>query len=315
MKLGLIAAVLLLGVSSAASALAQRDASLETQLRGMIESYPGKVALFAKDLTSGKMVAIDADKPVQTASVIKLTVLYTALEQVRAGRVHLDDKITLNKKDQVQGSGMLMFLDTPVTLTFKDVLTMMIIVSDNTATNLAIDHLGLKTIDDQIVSIGLKDTWLYKKVYTPAEGPMPADQAQFGLGKTTAREMASVMQRFVACDLNPPGTNAKPTPVDEQLCAVAMHMLKSQFYRESIPRYLETVDTSEQDTAIANKTGALDAVRNDVGVVFARHGTIVLSLFTYDNKDQSWTVDNEGEVLMARFAKTIVDTWTADQTK
>ena len=294
---------------SALNLHAEEDTALQSRLQAIAATYHGKVALYAEDLTTGKTAGLDADTPVQTASVIKLTVLYEALEQIRDGKAHFDDKITLTHDDQVSGSGVLMFFDTPQTLTFKDVLTLMIIMSDNTATNLAIDHLGLRNIDDRIVSLGLKNTWLYKKVYKPPVGPMPADQKTFGLGKTTAREMASVMKRFVTCDLNPPGSSAAPTFADHLLCDAAMHMLKNQFYRNSIPRYLETQDTTEGESVIANKTGALDAVRNDVGVVFTKHGPIVISEFTYDNQDQSWTPDNQAEVLMARLAKQIIDTW------
>ena len=295
----------------ATSGAAQEDTALESRLKALAETHHGKVALYAEDLATGKTVAIDADSPVQTASVIKLTVLYEALEQIREGKAHFDDRLTLTHDDQVSGSGILLFFDTPQTLTFKDVLTLMIVLSDNTATNLAIDHLGLKNIDDRIVSLGLKNTWLYKKVYKPPVGPMPNDQKIFGLGKTTAREMASVMTRFVTCDLNLPGSKAAPTAGDHALCDAAMHMLKDQFYRNSIPRYLETLDTTEGESNIANKTGALDAVRNDVGVVFTKGGPIVISEFTYENKDQSWTPDNEAEVMMARLAKQIVDAWAA----
>jgi beta-lactamase class A len=297
------------------AAVAQEDTALEAKLRPAIASHHGKVALFAENLATGKTVAIDADTPVQTASVIKLTVLYEALQQIREGKAHFEDKITLTHADQVSGSGILPLFDTPQTLTFKDVLSLMIVLSDNTATNLAIDHLGLKNIDDRIISLGLKNTWLYKKVYKPAEGPMPADQKTFGLGKTTPREMASVMKRFVSCNLNPPGSTVASTSADHALCDAVMHMLKNQFYRNSIPRYLETQDTTESDSNIGNKTGALDAVRNDVGVVFTKPSSsgnkapIVISEFTYSNQDQSWTPDNEGEVVMAKLAQEIVDTW------
>lgn len=289
---------------------AQTDSALQAKLGALAAKHRGKVALFAEDLTTGKTVGLNADTPVQTASVIKLTVLYDALEQIRQGRVHFEDKITLTHGDQVEGSGVLTFFDTPLQLTFKDALTLMIIMSDNTATNLAIDHLGLKNIDDQIEALGLKNTWLYKKVFTPPTGPMPADQKLFGLGKTTPREMGSVMTRFVKCDLNPPGDTKPATAEDHALCDAALHMLKNQFYRNSIPRYLDMQDTTEGASAVANKTGALDATRNDVGVVFTKHGPILISEFTYENKDTSWTPDNEGEVLMAKMAKDIVDAWT-----
>ena len=296
-------------VLSALTLCAEEDMALESRLRSIAASHPGKVALYAEHLTTGKTVSLDADTPVPTASVIKLTVLYEALEQIREGKAHFEDRLTLTHEDQVSGSGILPLFDTPQTFTFKDVLTLMIVLSDNTATNLAIDHLGLKNIDDRIVSIGLKDTWLYKKVYKPAVGPMPADQKIFGLGKTTAREMAAVMKRFVTCDLNPPGSPAASTAADRKLCDAAMRMLKNQFYRNSIPRYLETQDTTEGDSMIGNKTGALDAVRNDVGVVFTKDGPILISAFTYANQDQSWTPDNQGEVVIARLAKQIIDAW------
>jgi beta-lactamase class A len=288
---------------------AQQDDALRAKLNALTATHHGKVALFAEDLTTGKTVALNADTAVQTASVIKLTVLYDALEQIRAGRVHFEDKLTLTQGDQVEGSGVLTLFDTPVELTFRDALTLMIVLSDNTATNLAIDHLGLRNIDDQIAALGLKNTWLYKKVFVPAVAPVPPDQKVFGLGKTTPREMATVMRRFVDCDLNPPGTHRPATAEDHALCDAAMHMLKNQFYRNSIPRYLETQDTSEGPSGIANKTGALDAVRNDVGVVFTKRGPILISEFTYENKDTSWTPDNEGEVLMAKMAKEIADAW------
>lgn len=300
--------LLLQGIAS--YALAQQDQSLGAKLRVLADAHHGKAALFAEDLTTGKTAELDADKPVQTASVIKLTILYEALEQIRAGRAHFEDKLTLTHGDQVEGSGVLLFFDTPMQLTFKDVLTMMIALSDNTATNLAIDHLGIKNIDDRIVSLRLKNTWLYKKVYLPATAPMPEDQKVYGLGKTTAREMASVMERFVRCDLNPPGDAKPATAADHALCDAALHMLKVQFYRNSIPRYLEALDSSEKDSAVANKTGALDAVRNDVGVVYTRSGPIVIAAFTYENKDHSWTPDNEGEVLMAKMAAEIVSSWS-----
>jgi beta-lactamase class A len=300
--------LLVLGCAAVPS-LAQQDKALEVKLRALADAHQGKVGVFAEDLATGKTAELDADKPVQTASVIKLTILYEALEQIRDGRAHFSDKLTLTHGDQVQGSGVLLFFDTPMQLTFKDVLTMMIALSDNTATNLAIDHLGLKNIDDRIVSLGLKNTWLYKKVYLPAADPMPEDQKVFGLGKTTAREMASVMRRFVQCDLNPPGEAKPATAADQALCDTAMHMLKVQFYRNGIPRYLEALDTSEKDSAIANKSGSLDAVRNDVGVVYTKHGPILISAFTYENEDHSWTPENAGEVLMAKMAREIVSAW------
>jgi beta-lactamase class A len=232
------------------------------------------------------------------------------MEQIRTGKAHWDEKILLTKGDGVSGSGVLAFFDTPLTLTLKDVLTMMVIMSDNTATNVAIDRFGVDAVNARIAWMGLKDTHLYKKIGKPPSGPMPADQPKFGLGKTTAREMALVMERIGRCQLSAPGE--APQAGDAAVCQVALTVLRNQFYRDTIPRYLEKLDSSEEGSAIASKTGSLNAVRNDVALIAGKSGPIVISIFTYDNQDRSWTADNEGELIIGKMAKAIVDAWSPE---
>jgi beta-lactamase class A len=284
------------------TASAQPDASLEAELRTISAGYSGSVAVYAVDLTSGKSVALNADTVVPTASVIKLTVLFEALKQIQDGRKHWTDPLTLTKTNQVEGSGVLALFDTPATITLKDALSLMIVLSDNTATNMAIDDLGLQRIDDRIRWMGLQNTWLYKKVFMDPVPPVPADQPKFGLGKTTAREMATVMERFATCDLRAPGDTSPPSEGDKALCNVALDMLKAQQDRGGIPRYLG-------DLTVAIKGGAVDAARNDVGIVYAKNGPIVISAFLSTNKDVNWTVDNPGQIMIGKLAKAIVDRW------
>jgi beta-lactamase class A len=291
------------------------DAVLMKQLQGIAAAHHGKVALFATQLNTGKTVALNADEKVQTASDIKLAILYEAMVEVREGKAHWDEKIVLKPGDAVGGSGMLHFFDLPMTLTLKDVLTFMVIVSDNTATNLAIDRFGVDAVNARMESLGLVNTHLYKKVFKPATGPMPADQPKFGLGKTTPREIGQLMSLIGECALRRSGdasgaapTFAAPDDGDRAVCGVALGMLKEQFYRETIPRYLQ----NGGDQTVASKTGSLDAVRNDVAIVAGKNGPIVLSIFTYDNADHGWTVDNEGEMTIAKLAKAIVETWSPD---
>jgi len=291
---------------------------LEQQTSARSSSGLGHTALYAIQLNTLKSVGIDADLPVQTASVIKLSILYHAMVEVREGKARWDEPITLHPHEAVSGSGILTFFDAPLTLTLKDVLTFMVIMSDNTATNLAIDRFGTGPVNARLEALGLENTHLYKKVMVPATGPMPADQPRFGLGKTTPREMATLMETIGLCHLHQQGTATTPgaarfAPTDDAdraVCSVALKMLKDQFYRETIPRYLEAADTSENGTAIASKTGSLDAVRNDVAIVMGKSGPMVLSIFTYDNRDHGWTVDNEAEVSIAKLGKAIVNTWS-----
>jgi beta-lactamase class A len=298
----ILLALLFLFMTLQQSVSAQPDAPLATQLQALTTGYQGDVAIYAEDLTTGRTVAINADTPVPTASTIKLTVLFEALKQIQEGRKHWNDPLTLTKANQVEGSGVFTQFDTPLTVTLKDALTMMVIVSDNTATNMAIDDLGLGNIDDRIRWMGLHNTWLYKKVFMDPVPPVPADQPKFGLGKTTAREMASVMRRIATCDLNAPGVSTPPSASDKALCDVALNMLKNQTEREGIPRYLG-------DLTVASKGGAIDKARSDVGIVYAKNGPILISVYTYNNTDERYTPDNAGRLMIAKIAQAIVASW------
>jgi len=292
----------------AAHAQKTNDVALQTQLKAIIAAHHGKVALFAQQVNTGKTVAIDADSPLQTASTIKLAMLLEATREVAEGTAHWDEKITLKPTDRVGGSGILGMLDAPLTLTMKDIATLMVIVSDNTATNLMIDRFTTKAVNDRMISLGLPDTVLYKKVFAPATEPMAADQPKFGLGKTTARQIATVIERIGRCDLG--STAAK----DAQMaaCAVALKMLKNQFYREGIARYLDHADPDPavSGEAVASKSGALDATRSDVAIIASKSGPIVLAIYTYENADHGWTVDMEAQTTMAKIAQAVVGMWS-----
>ena len=328
-RLNWLAGVAMVMAGASGAAQHSADDGLTTTLNGLIKAHQGKVAMYARQLNSGReiarVIAIDADEPVQTASVIKLAILYNAMVDVREGKASWDEKLTLKPGEAVGGSGLFHFLDTPVTVTLKDVLTMMVIMSDNTATNMAIDRFGVDAVNARVESLGLKNTHLYKKVMKPATGPMPADQPKFGLGKTTPREMAEIIEQIGECHLRREVVQLQPgitpeqaatlgpawAPMDDKdkaVCDVALTMLKDQFYRETIPRYLP----NGGDQTVASKTGSLNAVRDDVALVAGKSGPMVISIFTYDNQDQSWTVDNGAEMLIARMAKAIVDAWSPE---
>lgn len=272
---------------------------LQKKIQQLAASHHGHVALYAKNLTSGETVFLDSARPVQTASVIKLPLMLQAFEQVKSGKLKLSDPLVLTKDNQVPGSGILNLLDPGLILTLKDTITLMMTLSDNTATNMVIDVVGLRPTNEMLVHMGLENTYFYKKVFKKAEGPMPPDQKQFGLGKTTAEEMAKVMESIYRCQL-----------LDRDLCLQMVTIMRSQQYRAMLPRYLERTDSSEALSAIADKLGALDDVRNDVALVFTQRGPIIISIFTYANSDKSWTPENQAEILIGRLARIIVDAWS-----
>lgn len=289
---------------------AQSSDPVTDAVQQIIAQHHGKVAVYAHQLNTDKIIAIDAETPVQTASTIKLAMLWTAMREIGLGHAAWNEKLTLQPDEGVAGSGVLHFFDTPLTVTLKDVATMMVIVSDNTATNLMIDRFTTKKVDDNMTALGLDKTWLYKKVFKPAVGPMPADQKKFGLGKTTAHQISTVMEKIGRCDLNIAGQPAVDPAKAQVACKAAIEMLRNQFYRDTVPRYLETLDNTEAGSGIASKTGSLDATRSDVAIIAAKSGPIVLAVYTYENTDKGWSVDNEGEVTVAKIAKAIVTAWS-----
>lgn len=282
-------------------ALAANASDLQKKIEELAAAHHGHVALYAKNLTTGATVSLDASRPVQTASVIKLPLMLQAFEQVQAGKLKLTQPVVLTRENQVQGSGILNILDPGLTMTLKDAITLMMTLSDNTATNMVIDTVGLAPTNEMLARMGLRDTYFYKKVFKPAEGPMPPDEKQFGLGKTTAEEMARVLESVYRCDMG-----------SRELCLEMITIMRNQQDHDMAPRYLVTPAASEALSAVADKVGALDDVRNDVALVYTQRGPIIISIFTYDNEDQSWTPDNHAEILIGRLAEAIVNEWSPE---
>jgi beta-lactamase class A len=284
---------LLLGMTGATA--------LQKNVELLASAHRGCVAVWAKNLTTGQTLAIDADTPVKTASVIKLPIMVDAFLEVREGKRRLTDPVVLRDDEKVFGSGAFHFMHDGLQLTLEDTIWNMMLFSDNTATNLMIDTLGTTAVNDRVKSLGLESTWLYKKIGRPATEPMPADQKQFGLGKTTARDMGRLLEWLARCG-----------PGDEILCRKMTWIMRNQQDRTMLARYLETQDTTEQETPsyVAAKLGALDQVRNDVGIVYSKAGPIVIAVFTWDNEDRRWTPENEALRLIATVAREIVTAWS-----
>lgn len=275
-------------------------AGLQAQVEALARAHRGQVALFARHLGTGATVELQADREVKTASVIKLAVMVEALHQVAEGALAPGATITLRDADKVAGSGVLPLLHGGIELTVEDALALMLALSDNTATNLVVDRLGgVGRVNRRLAALGYRHTHLYKKIYVPATEPMPADQKQFGLGKTTAREVARLMESVGRCELGDPA-----------LCRRMLHALRNQQVRYYVARYIETADTTETASAVAAKVGELDAARIEVAIVAARSGPIVIAAFTWDNADQRYSPESEAAILIGRLAEAIVRAWS-----
>lgn len=245
----------------------------------------GRVAVAACRLCDHIELLYDSDRKMKTASVIKLPILVHVALAVREGNLDWDEPLTLTAEEKVGGSGVLTQLTPGMRISLKDVCVLMTIVSDNTATNMVIDRIGSEPVNLRMRELGLPITTLFRKAYSP---DTPAS-SEFGLGVTTSGEMLHLLKMV-----------ADGTLGDQATCDEIRQILRAQHYRDAIPRLLP------DDWRYEGKTGSIDGVRNDVGLVTAPDGRRwALSLFCSDLSDLRWCADNAGLVAMGRIAQSI----------
>lgn len=212
----------------------------------------GRVGFAAVEVGDGDagVIGFDADRPVRAASTIKVPLLMAALRAVDAGKVALGQQVELPAlESRVEGSGVLKELSSVDSVSFADILTLMIIVSDNTATNLAIDLVGFDAVASLAADLGCTATRLERKMFdTGAE----ADGRR---NETSARDQVLVLAAL-----------AGSTVVSAESRAFALDVLGRQHVRDRLPALLP------ESATCLNKTGDLNGIRHDVGLITAASG-------------------------------------------
>lgn len=288
-------AVLVLLLTTA-SAFAQTDqaakqAALDQRVRAELKQFKGKVCLFAKNLDTGVVYELGGDDRVQTASTIKLAIVVEAFARVAEGKAKWTDELVLTKEKKVGGSGILREFDDGLRLTFRDGVSMMMILSDNTATNLVIDVLTADAINARMESLGLKETRLMRRVFGGGESVegKKEENKRFGLGRTTPREMVTIMEKLERGEV-----------ISSAVSKEILELMKREQGTNGIWR-------EQWRLPKATKSGALDALRSNVGVLYHPRGRIALAITCNEMPEVNWTVDNPALLLMSRLSEIIVD--------
>src|SRR4051812_27719925 len=174
---------------------ADEPQALRDKLVAQVKAHKGKVTVAVKDLKTGEMITLDADEVLPTASLIKFPILCEAYMQALEGKVKLTDMVTLREQDKVPGSGILTYhFSAGATFPLKDALRLMIAYSDNTATNLVLDKIGIAAVNKRMADWGYPETRLNAKVFLGSKTSVdPARTKKYGLGSTTARDMVSLL--------------------------------------------------------------------------------------------------------------------------
>lgn len=248
-----------------------------------IKRHHGDVAVAIKNLKTDESFEYQGDKPMPTASLIKLPVMITAYEAIEEGKISLDDMIEVKKDDFVPGSGVLSGHFSPgLKLSLRDAIRLMISTSDNTATNLVVDAIGLPATNKSMAALGCKETQLNSKVFRRDTSISPDRSRKYGLGSTTANEMLSLVERLYKKEL-----------VSEKASGEMLEHLYSCEDKIKVPKLLPA------GTKVAHKTGSVNESRTDAGFIDSPAGPIAFCILTNKNQDQGWNDDNEGDVFCA----------------
>ena len=244
---------------------------LKSSIERITRSANATWGIHVKCLETGEEIAINADQQMDTMSVIKIPLMAEVFEQLKAGKFKLTDKYTLVAEDVRPGTGTLRSMDPGAVMTVKDLITYMIIVSDNTATDVLYRMVGgPEAVTKRLESYGLKVTkapWPASRWFADLRAASSAEefhrQAKTPFGLSSPREIGLLLERM-----------EKGTLVDAESSKLMLQIMRGQVYRSRIPRFLS-------GWRIPHKTGDfLPYIGNDVGVLEAPGRTVVLSVFT-----------------------------------
>jgi beta-lactamase class A len=273
--------------------------SLDDQVKPIVAGFKGKVSLFAKNLDTGETYGLNPDERVRTASTIKIAVMIEAFARVAEGKAKWTDEVVLTKDKKVSGSGILNELSDGLRLTLRDAVNLMMILSDNTATNLVLDVLTTDAVNARMESLGFKQIKIMRRVGSGGESAAGKDpeNKKFGLGMATPHEMVLVMEKLERGQVISPATSKE-----------MIELMKREQGRNAIGRSLWNVP-------MASKYGALDRLRSAVGILYTKNGKIAMAISCDDMPETMWSVDNPAYLLMSRLSEVLANGLAADSRK
>jgi beta-lactamase class A len=241
-----------------------------------------KVGVAILDLKTKWQYDVNGTTEYPTASVGKVAVMAAAYHLADLKQLDLDQKVVYRPSDKLGGAGVLQWMKPGKVFTLRHLILYMIEVSDNTATKMVVDNIGLPKINSYLHSINLEQT----RIVDPTmlnEAPSPA------INRSTPWDMAHLLYRI----------NNKARFFSDASAKEMLYHLKRQKYHWGIWRGVAP------GTVVADKTGDVDKVLNDVGIVYAKNGTYILSVFTY-----GFVKTREARILINEISKAVFEEYT-----
>ncbi len=262
--------------------------SLDERIKAEIGDFKGKVWIYAKNLDTGKEYGMRADEQVRTASTIKLPIMLEVYRQVAEGKIAWTDPIEITKAVKVGGSGILFEFTDGTKIDVKTAMTLMIVQSDNTATNVILDKISSNSVNDFMAKLGLNDTLSLRKIGGGGDAKAwdePVNKL-FGIGRSSPRDMVRLLEML-----------EKGEVVSKEASAEMIAILRRQQYKDGIGR--NSLDT----VPVASKSGSLDRLRSDVGIVYTRRGRIAMAITVDDMPVVQYIMDDMGNELIWRLSQ------------
>ncbi len=264
-----------------------RLAELKRELDAVANGFHGILGYSIHHLKTGDRLDYRQHELFPTASTIKLAILCTAMEKEQEGKIGYYETRTLTEPDLRGGAGFLQHYKLGTKVELKELLHLMVTVSDNTATAMMVRWLGTMEVNGWLDRHGLTNTRLLSQL-PEGETALRKLADQWGLGVTTPNEMRSLMEMVAD------GRAGTPAGCDEM-----QRILSHQYFDEGVPSQVPPW------ICVYDKTGAIDQSRSEVALIHAPTGDYVICVYTKDMKDTHWGHDNEGEVAIRNIARAV----------
>ncbi len=262
------------------------DKKLQKQIEQEIQNFHGSIGVYIHDLNKNKTVAINADSLFPTASTIKIPILIGVMNKIKRGELQYHQELVYRDSLLYKGVDILGSFKDSEKIELSKVMLLMLTMSDNTASLWLQSFAGGGLRINQILdSIGIKATRVNSR--TPGR---EANREMFGWGQTSPREMATLMEKIVQKQI-----------ISDSLSERMLRLLGRNYWDE------EAMSSIPSDVFVADKSGAVDESRSEVMFVNGRGRRYVFSIYTNNNKDQSWEPNNEAWVLTRKLSKLLWD--------
>ena len=244
---------------------------LQLNIERITRSVNAKWGIYIKCIETGEEIAINADETMDTMSVIKIPLMAEVFRQIEAGKFALTDRVTLKEAEKRPGTGVIRSLDAGATLTIKDLITLMIIVSDNTATDMLFEKVGgTDPVNKLMQSYGLNtikatgptDVW-FKAIAAEPDRWKFHTEGKTPFGLSSPRDLGKLLEKI-----------SRGEAVSKQASDQMLRIMRGQVYSSRLPKYITGF-------GIPHKTGDfLPYIGNDVGILESANRHIVISVFT-----------------------------------